>query len=109
MSEKQEVYEHKGVPVDLERKGSDASSSLNSNLKADYAEEKLRVLGQINPHYDHDLTWTPQEEKDLVRIFDLKVLSWIGVMCKRFFFSLQSFLLVTFLYMHACMHTKVTM
>ncbi|KAK5827951.1 major facilitator superfamily domain-containing protein [Linnemannia elongata] len=84
-SEKQEVYEHKGVPVDLEHKGSDASSSLNGNSQADYADEKLRVLGQVNPHYDHDLTWTEAEEKEVVRIFDLKILSWIGVM----FFFLQ--------------------
>ncbi|KAF9103098.1 hypothetical protein BGX29_003774 [Mortierella sp. GBA35] len=83
MSEKQEVYEHNGVPVDLERKGSDASSSLNGDTQADYTDEKLRIQGQLNPHYDHELTWTPAEEKEVVRIFDLKVLSWIGVM---FFF-----------------------
>ena len=90
-SEKQEVYEHSGVPVDLEHKGSDASSSLNGDTQADYANEKLRVLGQVNPHYDHDLTWTEAEEKEVVRIFDLKILSWIGVMCKLAPFSRSIF------------------
>ncbi|KAF9963516.1 hypothetical protein BGZ70_007369 [Mortierella alpina] len=83
MSEKQELSDskHKG---DLEKAAS-GSSSAASTLSADPADEKLRVLGEQNPHYDHELTWTAEEEKQLVRIFDFKVLSWIGVM----FFFLQ--------------------
>lgn len=78
MSEKQEVHDNKQDP----EKGS-GSYSLASTLSApaDAADEKLRALGALNPHYDHELTWTAAEEKEIVRIFDLKVLSWIGVMC----------------------------
>ncbi|KAF9282215.1 hypothetical protein BGZ68_006123 [Mortierella alpina] len=82
MAEKQELSDskHKG---DLEKAAS--GDSVASTLSADLADEKLRVLGEQNPHYDHELTWTAEEEKQLVRIFDFKVLSWIGVM----FFFLQ--------------------
>ncbi|KAF9897449.1 hypothetical protein BX616_005573 [Lobosporangium transversale] len=59
---------------------SDDSSSLNSSKPGD---EWLRVHGERNPYYVHDLSWTPEEEKQIVRIFDFKILSWIGVM---FFF-----------------------
>ncbi|KAG0356950.1 major facilitator superfamily domain-containing protein [Gamsiella multidivaricata] len=84
-SEKQEVYEYRYEgPEDIERKGS-VASTLSGPNQADTPDEKLRKLGEQNPHYDHDLTWTAAEEKQLVRIFDLKVLSWIGVM----FFFLQ--------------------
>ncbi|KAK3819901.1 MAG: major facilitator superfamily domain-containing protein [Benniella sp.] len=75
MAEKQE---------DLETKG--GNQSLASTLSnPDSPDEKLRIIGEQNPYYDHNLTWTAEEEKQLVRIFDLKVLSWIGVM----FFFLQ--------------------
>ncbi|KAF9201904.1 hypothetical protein BGZ49_007907 [Haplosporangium sp. Z 27] len=73
MSEKEEI---KG---DIERKGSFTSTLSNPE------EDKLRALAEQNPYYDHDLTWTAEEEKQLVRIFDLKILSWVGVM----FFFLQ--------------------
>ncbi|KAF9174504.1 hypothetical protein BGX21_000555 [Mortierella sp. AD011] len=71
MSEKGEI---KG---DIERNGSFAST-LSGPIDA--ADERLRELTKHNPYYDHELTWTAEEEKELVRIFDLKVLSWIGVM-----------------------------
>ncbi|KAF9347647.1 hypothetical protein BGX26_000887 [Mortierella sp. AD094] len=76
MSEKEEI---KG---DIERNGS-FTSTLSAPIDA--ADEKLRALGKHNPYYDHELTWTAEEEKRIVRIFDLKILSWIGVM----FFFLQ--------------------
>jgi len=72
MAEKQEDLEIKG--------GSQSLASTLSN--PDSPDEKLRIIGEQNPYYDHNLTWTAEEEKQLVRIFDLKVLSWIGVMCK---------------------------
>ncbi|KAI8595400.1 major facilitator superfamily domain-containing protein, partial [Dissophora ornata] len=82
MAEKQEVYQD--TKLDLENKS--GNISLASTLgAADSTDEKLRALGETNPYYDNDLTWTAEEEKRLVRIFDLKVLSWIGVM----FFFLQ--------------------
>ncbi|KAG0051650.1 hypothetical protein BGZ83_003480 [Gryganskiella cystojenkinii] len=85
MSDKQDVHEHHHKQ-DLEKEGS-GGYSIASTLSAnpDSPDEKLRALGASNPHYDHDLTWTAEEEKEIVRIFDLKVLSWIGVM----FFFLQ--------------------
>ncbi|KAG0202765.1 hypothetical protein BGX28_004808 [Mortierella sp. GBA30] len=83
MAEKQELA-YLDSKVDIE-KAKAGSASVTSTLSADPADEKLRVLGEKNPHYDHELTWTVEEEKQLVRIFDLKVLSWIGVM----FFFLQ--------------------
>ncbi|KAF8938710.1 major facilitator superfamily domain-containing protein [Dissophora ornata] len=85
-SEKHEVNEHKNGDLfhDIESKGSD-TSTLSGAEQAGPWDEKLRALGERNPHYDHELTWTAQEEKELVRIFDFKVLSWIGVM----FFFLQ--------------------
>ncbi|KAG0256751.1 hypothetical protein BG011_004328 [Mortierella polycephala] len=74
----------KQYPYDIERKGSDATT-LSGAGYGDHADEKLRALGEQNPYYDHHLTWTAEEEHRLVRIFDLKVLTWIGVM----FFFLQ--------------------
>ncbi|KAF9350968.1 hypothetical protein BGX34_000895 [Mortierella sp. NVP85] len=66
------------LKVDLEE------ASLNSSLNhADSADDWLRTLGEKNPYYVHNLTWTVEEEKRIVRTFDLKILSWIGVM---FFF-----------------------
>lgn len=79
MAEKHELHESK--LDDLEKKA--GNQSLTSTLSTpDSPDEKLRILGEQNPYYDHDLIWTAEEEKRLVRIFDLKVLSWIGVMCK---------------------------
>ncbi|KAG0240597.1 hypothetical protein BGX31_001848 [Mortierella sp. GBA43] len=66
------------LKADLERDS--FHSTLNSE---DTPDDRLRILGEKNPHYVHELTWTPEEEKQIVRTFDLKVLSWIGVM---FFF-----------------------
>ncbi|KAF9181658.1 hypothetical protein BGZ51_007654 [Haplosporangium sp. Z 767] len=76
-TEKQHSY-------DIERKGSDASTLSGVNHD-DYADEKLKTLGEQNSYYDHHLTWTAEEEHRLVRIFDFKILTWIGVM----FFFLQ--------------------
>jgi len=71
------------LKVDLEE------ASLNSSLNhADSADDRLRTLGEKNPYYVHNLAWTVEEEKRIVRTFDLKILSWIGVMCKyRCFFT----------------------
>ncbi|KAF9586105.1 hypothetical protein BGW38_009640 [Lunasporangiospora selenospora] len=82
MAEKHEVAHTK----DLE-KADNRSLSIASTLSApvDFHDEHLRSIGEKNSYYVHDLTWTEAEEKELVRIFDLKVLSWIGVM----FFFLQ--------------------
>ena len=44
-------------------------------------DERLRIQGEKNPYYVHDLTWTEAEEKEIVRTFDFKILAWIGVMC----------------------------
>ncbi|KAF9404380.1 hypothetical protein BGZ94_004215, partial [Podila epigama] len=74
MSDKQEVTSK--TNADIEKAGSIAST-------LDAPDQHLRLLGSKNPYYDHDLTWTEEEEKRIVRIFDLKVLSWIFVM---FFF-----------------------
>ncbi|KAF9975199.1 hypothetical protein BGZ73_001228 [Actinomortierella ambigua] len=79
MADKQEVHDFS----DIEKKGS--SGSITSTLGANDPDEKLKVLGEQHPHYVHDLTWTEEEERRLVRIFDLRILSWIGVM----FFFLQ--------------------
>ncbi|KAF9356184.1 hypothetical protein BGX26_005614 [Mortierella sp. AD094] len=62
--------------VDLE-----VSSADNSTLNG--VDERLRIQGEKNPFYVHDLTWTQEEEKQIVRTFDYKILAWIGVM---FFF-----------------------
>ncbi|KAF9426306.1 hypothetical protein BGZ76_002819 [Entomortierella beljakovae] len=70
------------IDADLERKGSNASTI---SVPIDATDERLRNFGKQNPYYDHELTWTAEEEKSLVRTFDLKILSWIGVM----FFFLQ--------------------
>ncbi|KAG0038294.1 hypothetical protein BGZ82_000601 [Podila clonocystis] len=80
MADKQEVFEKSNDP---EKAGK--AHSVVSTLSTDSADQKLRVLGEKNPHYVHDLTWTEEEEKRIVRIFDFKVLSWIFVM----FFFLQ--------------------
>ncbi|KAG0267907.1 hypothetical protein DFQ27_007984 [Actinomortierella ambigua] len=79
MSDKQEAH---GSP-DLEKKGSGDSS--NSILTASDVDDKLKALVAANPHYVHDLIWTEEEERRVVRIFDTKILTWIGVM----FFFLQ--------------------
>ncbi|KAG0263174.1 hypothetical protein BG011_009177 [Mortierella polycephala] len=65
--------------ADLERPASLETATLNSN---DCTDERLRVQGEKNPYYVHGLTWTEAEEKKIVRIFDFKVLSRIGIMCK---------------------------
>ncbi|KAF9355506.1 hypothetical protein BGX26_006468 [Mortierella sp. AD094] len=83
MAEKQELQDLDSK-LDLENKGGNVSIA-STLTNSDSPDAKLRALGEKNPHYDHDLTWTPEEEKRLVRIFDFKVLSWIGVM----FFFLQ--------------------
>ncbi|KAG0021539.1 hypothetical protein BGZ81_008888 [Podila clonocystis] len=80
MADKQEVFEKSSDP---EKAGK--AHSIVSTLSTDSADQKLRVLGEKNPYYVHDLTWTEEEEKRIVRIFDFKVLSWIFVM----FFFLQ--------------------
>ncbi|KAG0364446.1 major facilitator superfamily domain-containing protein [Gamsiella multidivaricata] len=83
MTEKEEVYDLESKHH-AETKG--GSASVASTLTApDSPDAKLRALGEKNAYYDHGLTWTAEEEKRLVRIFDLRVLSWIGVM----FFFLQ--------------------
>ncbi|KAF9182745.1 hypothetical protein BGZ51_008731 [Haplosporangium sp. Z 767] len=66
--------------ADLERPASLDTATLNS---INYPDEQLRIQAEKNPHYVHDLTWTEAEEKEIVRTFDFKILSWIGVM---FFF-----------------------
>ncbi|KAG0303616.1 hypothetical protein BGZ98_006475 [Dissophora globulifera] len=81
MAEKQEYSDAK---TDLEYKGGNASLASTLSV-SDTPDAKLRALGEKNPHYEHDLTWTAEEEKQIVRIFDYKVLTWIGVM----FFFLQ--------------------
>lgn len=56
------------LKADLERDS--FHSTLNSE---DTPDDRLRILGEKNPHYVHELTWTPEEEKQIVRTFDLKV------------------------------------
>ncbi|KAF9198622.1 hypothetical protein BGZ49_000503 [Haplosporangium sp. Z 27] len=70
----------KDQKLDLKQVADSDTSTLNS---AEAAEERLRVQGEKHPYYVHDLTWTLDEEKRIVRTFDLKILAWIGVM---FFF-----------------------
>jgi hypothetical protein len=66
--------------LDLERPASLDNSSLDdSDFNRD---EWLRAQGEKNPFYVHDLTWTPAEEKEIVRTFDFRVLTWIALMCK---------------------------
>ncbi|KAF9986482.1 hypothetical protein BGZ75_001785 [Mortierella antarctica] len=66
--------------LDLERSGSVDTTTLESvNDQID----QLRLRGEQNPYYVHDLAWTAAEEKQIVRTFDFKILSWIGLM---FFF-----------------------
>lgn len=79
MTNKQDVFEKTGDP---EKAGK--AHSIVSTLSTDSADQKLRILGEKNPYYVHDLTWTEEEEKRIVRIFDFKVLSWIFVMCKEY-------------------------
>jgi len=80
MFDKQELHEYDSKQ-DPEKGSGGYSLASTLSAPADAADEKLRAWGAQNPHYDHELTWTAAEEKELVRIFDLKVLSWIGVMC----------------------------
>lgn len=80
MADKQEVFEKSNG--DLEKAGK--AHSIVSTLSTDSTDQKLRILGEKNPHYVHNLTWTEEEEKRIVRIFDFKVLTWIFVMCKEY-------------------------
>ncbi|KAF9916467.1 hypothetical protein BX616_003679 [Lobosporangium transversale] len=83
---KQTQIEDTNFAHDIERKSSPSvTSTLDGAAQADSADNKLRAIGEQDPYYVHDLIWTAEEEKQLVRIFDLKILSWIGVM----FFFLQ--------------------
>ncbi|KAF9430264.1 hypothetical protein BGZ76_000901 [Entomortierella beljakovae] len=70
----------KDYKFDLERQPSSDGSSLNSK---NVINDLLRIECEKNPYYVHDLDWTPEEEKKVVRTFDFRILSWIGVM---FFF-----------------------
>lgn len=63
--------------LDVER----ASIDTGSDVAPD-EDQRLRIQGEQNPHYVHELRWTEAEEKEIVRIFDFKILSWIGLMCK---------------------------
>ena len=66
--------------VDLEQR---PASFDTSTLDGDFhRDEWLRTQGEKNPFYVHDLTWTPAEEKEIVRTFDFRVLAWIALMCK---------------------------
>ncbi|KAG0226747.1 hypothetical protein BGW42_003437 [Actinomortierella wolfii] len=79
MPDTKEVYDFPDEEKQNSRK------SVASTLSTNDLNEKLKAIGETNPYYIHDLTWTEEEERRLVRIFDLKILSWIGVM----FFFLQ--------------------
>ncbi|KAG0229894.1 hypothetical protein BGW42_001295 [Actinomortierella wolfii] len=65
--------------LDLERQHSSNGSSFNEDIQ----DKRLREIGEQNPYYVHDLTWTEEEEKRLVRTLDLRIMSWVGLM---FFF-----------------------
>ncbi|KAG0235622.1 hypothetical protein BGW41_000723 [Actinomortierella wolfii] len=79
MPDTKEVYDFPDEEKQKSRK------SVASTLSTNDSNEKLKAIGETNPYYIHDLTWTEEEERRLVRTFDLKILSWIGVM----FFFLQ--------------------
>ncbi|KAG0094369.1 hypothetical protein BGZ93_007316 [Podila epicladia] len=64
--------------LDVERASIDSGSDV-----APDEDKRLRIQGEQNPYYVHELQWTESEEKEIIRIFDFKILSWIGLM---FFF-----------------------
>ncbi|KAK5822416.1 major facilitator superfamily domain-containing protein [Linnemannia elongata] len=67
--------------VDLEHHHRPASFDNSTLDDGDFnRDEWLRTQGEKNPFYVHDLTWTPAEEKEIVRTFDFRVLSWIALM-----------------------------
>ncbi|KAF9973025.1 hypothetical protein BGZ73_003775 [Actinomortierella ambigua] len=74
MADKKDVHK-----VDLERQNSSSGSSFSEDI----SDRRLREIGEQHPYYVHDLTWTEEEETRLVRTFDFRIMSWIGVM---FFF-----------------------
>jgi len=63
--------------LDVEQASIDTASDV-----APDEDQRLRIQGEQNPYYVHELRWTEAEEKEIVRIFDFKILSWIGLMCK---------------------------
>lgn len=88
------MSKHLDSKDDLERRRhSHDTSTLDG---ADSMDERLRIQGERNPYYVHDLTWTEAEEKEIVRTFDFRILSWIGVMC-TFSLSVSSLVCLLFL------------
>ncbi|KAF9162783.1 hypothetical protein DFQ26_003242 [Actinomortierella ambigua] len=77
MTDKKDTSEQQ--KVDLERQ----TTSSGSSFSEDVSDRRLREIGEQHPFYVHDMTWTEEEEKRLVRTFDLRIMSWIGIM---FFF-----------------------
>ncbi|KAF8933569.1 hypothetical protein BGZ58_006252 [Dissophora ornata] len=71
------LHDHKADP---EKPASRDNGTLNNTETPD---DRIRIQGEKHPYYAHEPTWTPEEEKEIVRTFDTKILAWVGVM---FFF-----------------------
>lgn len=72
--------------MEIDRK-IDLKGTYTNESGSDHSDQidRIEVKGKLQDYNIHDLDWTPEEEKRIVRIFDLKILGWVGVMCTTIF------------------------